>query len=78
MVSEPVIAICTTEVYTVPPDTQTDELMRMMTDKRIRHVPVVADGSLRGIISIGDVVKHRMQELESERSALSDYITAGG
>ena len=78
VVSEPVIAICTTEVHTVPPDTQTDELMRMMTDKRIRHVPVVADGTLRGIISIGDVVKYRIDELEGERSALTNYISTGG
>ena len=78
VMTEAVRDICTTEVHTVPPDTQTDELMRMMTDKRIRHVPVVADGSLRGIISIGDVVKHRIDELEGERSALTDYIATGG
>lgn len=78
VMSDPVSAICTTEVHTVPPDTQTDELMRMMTDKRIRHVPVVAEGALRGIISIGDVVKYRIDELEGERSALTSYISTGG
>ncbi len=78
VLSEPVTSICTTEVHTVPPETQTEELMRMMTERRIRHVPVVADGALRGIVSIGDVVKHRIDELEGERSALSDYISTAG
>ena len=78
VLSEPISAICTTDVHTVPPETQTEELMRMMTEKRIRHVPVVADGALRGIVSIGDVVKHRIDELEGERSALTDYISTAG
>ena len=78
VLSEPVSAICTTQVHTVAPDAQTEELMRIMTEKRIRHVPVVADGALRGIVSIGDVVKHRIDELEGERSALSDYISTAG
>ncbi len=42
---------------------------------RVRHAPVVADGGLRGIVSIGDVVKNRIDELETERAALTDYIT---
>lgn len=78
VLSEPVSAICTTQVHTVPPDTQTEDLMRMMTEKRIRHVPVVTDGALRGIVSIGDVVKHRIDELEGERSALTKYISSAG
>jgi CBS domain-containing protein len=49
--------------------------MRMMTERRVRHVPVVADGRLHGIVSIGDVVKIRLVELETERTALTDYIT---
>jgi CBS domain-containing protein len=49
--------------------------MRMMTERRVRHVPVMADGSLQGIVSIGDVVKIRLGELETERTALTDYIT---
>jgi CBS domain-containing protein len=49
--------------------------MRMMTERRVRHAPVVVDGSLRGIVSIGDVVKIRIDELETERTALTDYIT---
>ncbi len=75
MLSEPVSSILTADVHTVGPDTQIDELMQIMTDKRIRHVPVVVEGGLHGIISIGDVVKSRIGELETERTALSDYIS---
>ncbi|HVM28360.1 MAG TPA: CBS domain-containing protein [Mycobacteriales bacterium] len=78
VLDEPVGGICTTDVHTCTPDARVDDLMKIMTDRRIRHVPVVADGALAGIVSIGDVVKLRMQELESERAALSDYITTGG
>ena len=74
VLGEPVSAICSTEVSTVAPDTQVEALMRLMTEQRIRHVPVLVDGALHGIVSIGDVVKYRITELESERSALSDYI----
>jgi CBS domain-containing protein len=75
VMSEPVTAIYTAEVYTVTPDTQIEDVMRMMTERRVRHAPVVQDGSLRGIVSIGDVVKNRIDELETERAALTDYIT---
>ena len=74
--SEPVTAIYTAEVHTVTPDTQIEEVMRMMTERRVRHAPVVQDGALRGIVSIGDVVKNRIDELETERAALTDYITS--
>ena len=75
VLSDQVATICTTEVHTVGPQTQIEELMRLMTEQRIRHVPVEVDGALRGIISIGDVVKSRMAELEGERAALTDYIS---
>jgi CBS domain-containing protein len=75
VMSEAVTEIYTAEVYTVTPQTELDDVMRMMTDRRIRHAPVVVDGRLHGIISIGDVVKNRMDELETERTALADYIT---
>jgi CBS domain-containing protein len=75
VLSEPVTAICTAEVHTVTPQTPLEEVMRIMTERRVRHVPVVADGGLRGIVSIGDVVKNRIDELETERAALTDYIT---
>ena len=50
----------------------------MMTEHRVRHAPVVADGRLGGIVSIGDVVKNRIDDLETERAALTDYITGTG
>ena len=78
VLAEPVSGICTTQVHTVGLDARLEDLMRMMTEQRIRHVPVIADGRLHGIVSIGDVVKRRMDELEDERAALSDYITTGG
>ena len=53
-----------------------DELMSRMTQGRFRHLPVVEGGELAGIISIGDVVKHRVAEVELEASAMRDYITA--
>jgi CBS domain-containing protein len=74
VLGEPVTAIFTSDVHTVDPDAQVSELMRLMTDERVRHVPVVVGGRLCGIVSIGDVVKNRIEELEGERTALSDYI----
>jgi CBS domain-containing protein len=75
VMSEPVTEIYTAEVRTVAPDTSLDDVMRLMTEHRMRHAPVLADGALRGLVSIGDVVKNRIDELETERTALSDYIT---
>jgi CBS domain-containing protein len=77
VMSETVTEIYTAEVHTVTPDTSLEEVMRIMTERRIRHAPVVVDRSLRGIVSIGDVVKNRIDELETERAALTDYITGG-
>jgi CBS domain-containing protein len=75
VMSEPVTEIYTAEVRTVAPDTSLDDVMRLMTEQRMRHAPVMVDGTLRGLVSIGDVVKNRIDELETERTALSDYIT---
>ena len=75
VMSEQVTAIYTADVHTVTPETELDDVARMMTERRIRHAPVTVDGGLRGIVSIGDVVKSRIGELESERAALTDYIT---
>ena len=75
VLSEEVTAIYTAEVYTVTPQTSIEEVMRMMTEHRVRHAPVVVDGGLRAIVSIGDVVKNRIDELETERAHLTDYIT---
>ena len=75
VMSEPVTAIYTAEVHTVTPQTPLEEVMRLMTEHRVRHAPVVVDGRLLGIVSIGDVVKNRIDDLETERTALTDYIT---
>ena len=75
VMSEPVTEIYTAEVRTVTPETTLDDVMRLMTEHRMRHAPVVVDGALGGLVSIGDVVKNRMDELETERTALSDYIS---
>ena len=75
VMSEQVTAIYTADVHTVTPETQLDDVARMMTERRVRHAPVVVNGGLRGIVSIGDVVKSRIDELETERAALTDYIT---
>ncbi|MEV6350889.1 CBS domain-containing protein [Actinoplanes sp. NPDC051851] len=71
----PVAEIQTTQVRTVAPEAQLEDVERLMTERRFRHVPVVVDGRLSGVVSIGDVVKHRIDELETERSTLADYIT---
>jgi CBS domain-containing protein len=75
----PVASIMTAQVHCAPPTASIDELMHLMTERRIRHVPITGDtGDLIGIVSIGDVVKSRLGELEGERAALLDYITRGG
>jgi CBS domain-containing protein len=75
VLSEPVTAIYTAQVRSVSPDAAVDDVERLMTEHRFRHVPVIEDGALRGLVSIGDVVKHRIDELEHERSSLEGYIT---
>jgi CBS domain-containing protein len=75
VMSEPVTAIHTAQVRTVAPETHLEDVMRIMTEHRVRHVPVVVDGGLQGIVSIGDVVKNRIDELETERTALTNYIS---
>lgn len=71
---EPVSAIMTAAVQTCSPDDELETLARQMTDHRVRHVPVVVDGRLRAIVSIGDIVKHRIDELQGERDQLVGYI----
>lgn len=74
ILEERVATIMTTSVHTADPESQLDDLMALMTEHRIRHVPVVSGGSLSGIISIGDVVKHRISQLEFERDQLDSYV----
>lgn len=75
VLAEPVTAIHTVEVQSVSPEAALEDVERLMTERRFRHVPVLVDGALRGIVSIGDVVKERIGELETERSELAGYIT---
>jgi CBS domain-containing protein len=73
--SRPVSEIMTRQVVMCQETDTLDELMAMMTARRFRHLPVVTDGALVGIISIGDVVKHHVAEVEMEATAMRDYIT---
>jgi CBS domain-containing protein len=66
--------IMTTDVITCEPSADVTDLARIMTSGRFRHLPVVVDGALTGIVSIGDLVKARIDMLESERAQLQSYI----
>lgn len=67
----------TTFVATCTPTDTVDSLSALMTTKRVRHIPVMENGRLTGIVSIGDVVKTRMEELEAQQEQLQAYITRG-
>ncbi|NQX95063.1 MAG: CBS domain-containing protein [Erythrobacter sp.] len=70
----PVEAIMTSPVITVEPSTAIDDALALMTRRRFRHFPVVEDGALRAFVSIGDLVKTRIDEVEHEAEALRNYI----
>lgn len=74
---EPVSALMTSDLATCDPRASVDELMRLMTDRRIRHIPVLDQGRLVGIVSIGDVVKSRIDELQTETETLHEYLSSG-
>ncbi|HLF58064.1 MAG TPA: CBS domain-containing protein [Alphaproteobacteria bacterium] len=65
-----------TSVITCTPETWVEELMNEMTERRVRHLPVVDGGKLVGIVSIGDILKNRLQELENETCTLRGYLHA--
>ncbi len=69
--------IMSAPLVVVNPDTSIDECMAVMTDRRIRHVPVAEDGEVVGVVSIGDVVKFKSKQQSSEIQYLTGYITAG-
>jgi CBS domain-containing protein len=69
--------IMSSPLIVVTPQTSVDECMALMTNRRIRHVPVVDDGEVTGIVSIGDVVKFKSREQSFEIQFLHDYIAAG-
>jgi len=76
VMSKPVSELMTKDVLVCAPDDTIDKIMSMMTDRRIRHLPVVKDDELVGMISIGDVVKRRIAETEEEAQALREYINS--
>ncbi len=65
------------DVVVCSPNDTVEQLMTIMTERRFRHLPVVSDGVLVGIVSIGDVVKRRLAEVSDEAKALHEYITLG-
>ncbi|MDP4822798.1 MAG: CBS domain-containing protein [Aestuariivirgaceae bacterium] len=76
MTREPVSRMMARQTWTTRPDASLKDVMRLMTLHRIRHLPVVEDGRLREIISIGDVVKQRLHEMELEAGVLHDWALA--
>jgi CBS domain-containing protein len=74
--AEPVSVAMTGEVIVAGRDTSVLGALGIMTDKRIRHLPVIEDGRLAGIVSIGDLVKHRLKRIEAEAEAMRAYIQA--
>jgi len=77
LLGRPVADVMSPVVVTCGPEDRVDDLAALMTDRRVRHVPVLVDGRLAGIVSIGDVVKNRMEEMAAERQQLQAYITQG-
>lgn len=74
VLGEPVSRAMTAKVVTCRLQTSVDELMEIMTSGRFRHVPIIDNGRIAGIVSIGDVVKHRVAAIEAESQAMRDYI----
>jgi CBS domain-containing protein len=74
VLDQSVAMIMTTDVQTCTPDESIEDLGRMMTEGRVRHIPVVVDDHVVAIVSIGDIVKSRMDELQTERDQLVGYI----
>lgn len=71
----PVSSLMTSPVITCSPNDYVDAIAETMTEHRFRHLPVVDEGELVGVVSIGDVVKNRIRELEKDRSQLEQYVT---
>jgi CBS domain-containing protein len=75
LLDQPVASIMTADVVVCAPRDTVDTVLQLMTERRIRHVPVLEDGTVVGIVSIGDLVKNRIDELRQERDHLTDYIS---
>ncbi|MFZ5789313.1 MAG: CBS domain-containing protein [Pseudomonadota bacterium] len=78
VLESPVSAVMTRRLFTCTLRDTIDALMALMTRQRIRHLPVLENGQLCGIVSIGDVVKHRLEEIEFEAEALREYVATAG
>jgi CBS domain-containing protein len=70
--------LMTRSVITCSPEDSIASIARIMTERRLRHLPVQLNGELVGVVSIGDVVKHRLDEMQLETNVLRDYATARG
>ena len=70
----PVSRVMTSPAITVDPSTEALSALALITQKRVRHLPVVSGGKLIGIVSIGDLVKHRIERIEFEAQAMREYI----
>ncbi len=68
--------LMTRDVHTCVPEDSVERMMARMTEGRFRHLPVIEGGRLRGIVSIGDVVKNRLEEMETEAAAMRQYISS--
>jgi CBS domain-containing protein len=73
----PLTEVMTRNVLTCKPEDSLDDLMGVMTTRRVRHLPVIEAGKLIGIVSIGDVVKHRLDQAALEVDSLREYVLAG-
>ena len=74
---KPASDVMTSKVFTCSPSDAVTRLMGLMTENRIRHLPVVVDGKIEGVISIGDVVKARIEAAEREAAEMAQYISSG-
>jgi CBS domain-containing protein len=72
--SEPVSSVMSTRLVTAAPSATIDELMGQMTDRRVRHILIMDEGALAGVVSIGDVVKRKIATAEAEAESLKAYI----
>lgn len=77
ILDEPVETLMTRDLHTTMPTSTVASVMELMTSRRVRHLPVLEDGKLVGLISIGDVVKHRIAEAQHEAEALKSYVLGG-
>jgi len=74
VMQQSVRAVMTSPAVTIPPSTPVISALSLMTLRRIRHLPVIEGGEIVGFVSIGDLVKHRIDKIEAEAAAMRDYI----